>query len=293
MYEIQLFGQFEVRTRGVRLEGRAFGGVKPRHVLALLALRGALSRDDLTDLLWDSRPPANRTTLESYVSVLRRRLDPEASARHSVIITRNGGYALDDDRVRTDVARFDELVSAASGRTPARALPPLTAAAHLASRPLMADESGAAWLGQARELYRSRLAAMLLDAGEYALAAGQPRAALDVSARALADDPYAERAWYVRMAAYRLLDDRVSALRAYDRCRRELSEGLGVQPSPAVRALFLELLRQDATGGGPGTGVDGAVAAVLAAARELSHDSAVGTGGSALRLLRRAAELTA
>jgi DNA-binding SARP family transcriptional activator len=292
MYEIQLFGQLEVRTRGVRLAGRDFGGVKPRHILALLALRGALSKDDLADLLWDSRPKAFHTTLESYVSVLRRRLDPETPVRHSVIITRNGGYALDDDRVRTDVARFDELVSVAVGRTPSRALPPLTAAVHLASRPLMDDGTGALWAAQARELYRTRLAAALLDAGDHALATGQARLALDLSARALADDPYAERAWYVSMAAYRLLGDRVSALRAYDRCRRQLCEGLGVEPSPPVQALFLELLRQ----GSVGSGVDGAVAAVLAAARELSHDGDAlggwGGGGSALQLLRRAAELT-
>ena len=55
----------------------------------------------------------------------------------------------------------------------------------------------------------------------------------------------------------------MSALRAYDKCRRVLADGLGVQPSPPIRGLFLELLRQEGTG----TGVDGAVAAVLAAAQ--------------------------
>src|SRR3954447_7671194 len=44
MYDIQLFGRLEVRTRGVRLTGRDFGGVKPRHILALLGLRGDLHK---------------------------------------------------------------------------------------------------------------------------------------------------------------------------------------------------------------------------------------------------------
>ena len=43
MYDIQLFGRIQVRTRGVRLAGRDFGGVKPRHILALLALRGSVA----------------------------------------------------------------------------------------------------------------------------------------------------------------------------------------------------------------------------------------------------------
>jgi len=60
MYDIQLFGRLEVRTRGVRLTGRDFGGVKPRHILALLALRGAIHRSELADLRRDFESEASR-----------------------------------------------------------------------------------------------------------------------------------------------------------------------------------------------------------------------------------------
>jgi DNA-binding SARP family transcriptional activator len=290
MHEIQLFGQLEVRTRGVRLSGRDFGGVKPRHILALLALRGALHKGELAELLWEAGPPTNHVaTLESYVSVLRRRLDPEAAARDSVICTRNGGYALDTERVRVDVDRFDELVAAAAGRTPARAVPPLTAAVRLAGGPLLEDEARPAWAAEARERYRVRLVEALLSAAECALTAGEPRTALELSARAVASEPFAERGWYVSMAAHRAVGDRVSALRAYDQCRRLLADGLGVQPSPAIRGLFLDLLREE----GSGTGVDGAVSAVLAAAHELGSGAGWSelSGHTVVRLLRRATEL--
>jgi hypothetical protein len=70
MYDIRLFGRLEVRTRGIRLAGRDFGGANPRHILALLALRGRLHTDELAQLLWDGRPPANHVVkLERYVSV--------------------------------------------------------------------------------------------------------------------------------------------------------------------------------------------------------------------------------
>ena len=67
MYDIQLFGRLEVRTRGIRLAGRDFGGVKPRHILALLALRGGLHSEELAQLLWDGRPrcSARRPTSRS------------------------------------------------------------------------------------------------------------------------------------------------------------------------------------------------------------------------------------
>jgi DNA-binding SARP family transcriptional activator len=282
MYDIRLFGRLEVRTRGVRLAGRDFGGVKPRHILELLALRGALHADELTELLWDGCPPANHVAgVQSYVSVLRHRLDPDGHARDSVIATAAGGYALVADRVRVDVARFDELVTAAAGRTCRRALPPLTAAAHLADRPLLVEERSG-WAIDARDTYRVRLLAALLDGAGHALAAGRSREAVRLAERAVGLDPVAERGWAVAIAAHRALGDRVAALRAYDRCRRELADTLGVEPSPATRSLFLDLLHDDGTG----TAIDGALAALLAAA-------AAESPASPTALLRRAATLAA
>jgi DNA-binding SARP family transcriptional activator len=212
--------------------------------------------------------------------VLRHRLDPDGHARDSVIATAAGGYALVADRVRVDVARFDELVTAAAGRTCGRALPPLTAAAHLADRPLLVEERSG-WASDARDTYRARLLTALLDAAGHALAAGRSREAVRLAERAVGLDPVAERGWAVAIAGHRALGDRVAALRAYDRCRRQLADTLGVEPSPATRALFLDLLRYD----GAGTAVDGALAAVLAAADERPASSAA--------LLRRASELVA
>jgi DNA-binding SARP family transcriptional activator len=201
MYEIQLFGGVEVRTRGVRLAGRDFGGVRPRHILALLALRGELRSAELTDLLWNGRPPADHAArVQSHVSVLRHRLDPSASARESVIVTGDGGYALVAERVRVDVARFDELVAAANGRTASRALPPLTAAAHLAGRPLLAGERSA-WADTARELYRVRLLETLLEAAGHALTTGRRDEALALAERAIELDPATERGWRIAAAA--------------------------------------------------------------------------------------------
>jgi len=288
MHDIQLFGRLEVRTRGVRLSGRDFGGIKPRHILALLALRGPLGKTELTELLWDGKPPANyKATVESYVSLLRHRLDPAGSARDSAISTRSGGgYALVADRVRVDVTRFDELVAAANGRSASGALRPLTAAAHLAGRPLLEEEARFDWAVAAREHYQARLVSALLDAGAHALASVEPARALTLAERAVTLDPMAERGWAICMAAHRALGDRVAALRAYDRCRHLLTEGLGVEPSAGTRALFLELLREDLVRkDGAETALEMAIAAVLAAAR------APHAPGSAAALLRRAADL--
>ncbi|MFC4021572.1 BTAD domain-containing putative transcriptional regulator [Micromonospora sp. GCM10011542] len=294
MDEIQLFGSVRVRAGRAVLSGRDFGGVKPRQILALLALRSVLHKDELAELLWQGRPPANHVaTLESYVSVLRRRLEPQGSPRRSVILTRSGGYRLDDGRVSVDVARFDALLAAAAGRGPAEALPLLRDALTLANEPLLADEPWATWAVDARERYRKRVVDALLGAASHALAVGDAPAALEFAGRALLWDPLVERGWHLRVAAHRADGDRTAALRAYDECRRLLGQELGVEPSAELRHLFLELLRQDA----PAGCVDGTVAAIRAVARELAMVGDLravgeGAGTSAHRLVQLLTEAT-
>lgn len=151
MFDIQLFGRVEVRTRGIRLVGADFGGDRPRHLLALIALRGEMSTSELADLL-----RTKKKDVETDMSVLREHLEPGVAARDSVIVTHRGRWSLDPERVRVDVARFDELINAAAGRPAARAVKPLAAAAFLASRPLLEDEDEP-WAAEARAEYRAKL----------------------------------------------------------------------------------------------------------------------------------------
>ncbi|MEV6345101.1 hypothetical protein [Actinoplanes sp. NPDC051851] len=151
MYDIQLFGRIEVRTRGISLSGDDFGGTRPRHLLALLALHGEQSLVELEDTL--GVPAA---TVKADLKILREHLDPGTRGRDSVIVGHRGSYHLDPDRVRVDVATFDQLIAAAQGRTAARAARPLTAAAFLASRPLL-DGEDAPWIAELRAQYRAKL----------------------------------------------------------------------------------------------------------------------------------------
>jgi len=151
MFEIQLFGRLEVRTRGIRLSGADFGGDRPRHLLALLALRGEMSTSELAELLCTPKK-----TIETDLSVLRHHLEPGSGSRDSVVVGHRGRYVLHPDRVRVDVARFDELITAAARRPAPRAVKPLTAAAFVASRPLLEDED-APWAAEARAEYRAKL----------------------------------------------------------------------------------------------------------------------------------------
>jgi hypothetical protein len=151
MFDIQLFGRVEVRTRGECLAGADFGGDRPRHLLALLALRGEVSIKELAELLG-----IGKKAVEAELTVLREHLEPGVPARDSVVVAHRNRVTLDPDRVRIDAARFDELLTAAAGRPAERAVKPLTAAAFLATRPLLEDEDEP-WAAEARAEYRAKL----------------------------------------------------------------------------------------------------------------------------------------
>src|SRR5688572_27667280 len=71
------------------------GSRKQRMLLAILALaRGhVVSTDRLIDELWAGDPPARaRTSLYSYVSNLRRALEPRSDHAPSVLTTNPPGY---------------------------------------------------------------------------------------------------------------------------------------------------------------------------------------------------------
>jgi DNA-binding SARP family transcriptional activator len=268
MIDVRLFGAAQVQTLYRQLDCRDFGGVKHRHILQLLALNRVLRKAELAELLWEGDPPTGYvTTLESYVSVLRRRLDPSALTRDSVLQTRTGGYALDASRVTVDVWEFDGLLDRADGLPAVDALPLLEQALALASQPLLADEACVTWAADARQRHSSRVVSAATAAAGHALALGDNHRADDLAARATDLDPLAENAWRTRMSALHAAGDRTGALRCFHSCRQTLADELGIEPAPVTQALFVRILQADEDGAGDLTQL---VAAVLAAARELA-----------------------
>jgi DNA-binding SARP family transcriptional activator len=268
MIDVRLFGAVRVETLYRQLAWGDFGGVKQRHILQLLAVHRFLSKAELAELLWEGDPPAGYvTTLESYVSVLRRRLDPDASARNSVVLTRTGGYALDSNRVSVDLWDFDGLLARADALPAAAALSLLEQALALAHQPLLVDEACVTWAADARQRQSTRMVAAATRAAGHALTLGDTRRADDLAARATVLDPLAEDAWRLRISALHAAGDRAGALRCFHSCRQILRDELGIEPGPTTQELFVRVLR---TGDDAHGDLTQLVAAVLAAARELA-----------------------
>ena len=240
--EISLFGPMAVSVGDRRVAGTGFGGRRPRQVLALLALSAGrpVARDELADQLWEGRPPGGYVnTLQGYVCVLRRALTA-IGAGHCLTTTR-GGYVVDHDGATVDLG-------AARRRLVDGDLVAVLDGLELAAGGLLLEDRYATWADRARIDWDEELAEAALRAAARANASGDHLAAIRLARAAQSRAPYSEGALRELMRALAGAGETTEALQAFHVARQRLRADLAVEPQPATRELYLELL--GATHGG-------------------------------------------
>ncbi len=248
---ITLAGRIEIVGPAGTIGEDAFGGRQGRIVFALLVVRGRhqpLAKDAIADAVWgESLPPTWEAALRTVVSKVRRALS-EAGLDPDLLTSAFGCYELRlPDRVTVDIddalASVDQA-GAALDHDFCEARRAVARAEHALALPVLAGEDGE-WLDAVRAaVLNGRLRALEIQA-EASLKAKDTTAALQAAETAIVLDPFRERAHRLLIAAHALAGSRGEALRAYERCRRILAEELGVRPSAATEAAYLDLLGEE------------------------------------------------
>ncbi|MHA7299672.1 BTAD domain-containing putative transcriptional regulator [Pseudarthrobacter sp. MDT1-22] len=244
----RIIGPLRIQRGDAVLGYGELGGPKPRQILELLLLNlGApVSKDRLIDILWAGQaPPEALPTLESYVSVLRRHLQP-GMGKDGPLRTVTGGYMLDRSLVDLDLDRFEALVRRAESAVPRRAIVLLQEALGLASAPLLGDELLPSWAEGERTRHAARVFHARILAAESALAVGRTRLAAAWAREAVADDPLSEQAWTALVLGLEQGGQPTEALRAFERCRRTMDREMGCAPGPVLRSIYARLLESTA-----------------------------------------------
>jgi YVTN family beta-propeller protein len=232
------------------------GGARQREVLAILLLhRGeVVSVDRVVDELWGERPPETATkTVQVYVSRLRRVLGD------GVLVTRDGGYALEANGESVDADRFmrlaDEGRQALNRGNPRGARETLTAALDLWRGPPLADLAYESFAqSEIARLEELRLVA-LEDRGEADLALGHHAGLVPELETLVREHPTRERLREELMLALYRSGRQVDALESYGDARRTLDDELGLEPGPRLQELERSILTHDpAIAAPPGNG---------------------------------------
>jgi DNA-binding SARP family transcriptional activator len=244
---IRLFGALEIDDGPRTLGARDLGGARPKQVLEiLLAARGhRVSTDRLADLLWGEQQPQDPSgSLQTFVSVLRRRLAPDRDWARELVITETEAYRFATDRVALDLDCFDQLLERSAHEPTHTARRSLEQALALVRGDVLEDEPYALWATELRGSYRGRVLGARLDAADAALAELDYRAALAHAEAAGALDHFSERAQRTAMLALYALGRQHDALETYRAFRARLDRELGLEPTNATRTLETAILRQ-------------------------------------------------
>jgi DNA-binding SARP family transcriptional activator len=265
----------EVRVIGVRVLGPLqvtvddvpadVGGPRQRCVLArLIAEHGRVVSADrlIEDLYAGAAPPQALAAVQSYVSHLRRALEPGRPARavSGVLVTSPPGYAIQLGQDAVDAWSFEDEIHQAAGLDDPSAVQNRLSPALASWRGTAFQEfGGMPWA----DLEASRLEELRLMATERlanaALQLGQAAQAVADLDRLTAEHPLREEAWRLLALALYQSGRQGDALSALRRARARLAADLGVDPGPALRELESDILAQ---------------APRLSAPSALSHNSA-------------------
>ncbi|MEX5299621.1 BTAD domain-containing putative transcriptional regulator [Kocuria sp. CPCC 205292] len=248
---VRVLGPLEVRRGDRVLTARELGGPKQRQILEILLLQlgTPVSKGRLVELLWGDRPPAAALqNLESYVSVLRRGLQPGAG-RKGPLQTANGGYVMDAAAVDLDLRRFELAVERAGHRRPHEAYALWCEALERASAPLLENELRCEWAELQREVHAARVLETRVSAAECALELRLHAEAVRHARAALVEDVLQERAWTALVLGLEGSGRPVEGLQAYEQCRQALDHELGCAPSAALQGAYARMLRTTAATG--------------------------------------------
>ncbi|MFI2181282.1 AfsR/SARP family transcriptional regulator [Streptomyces buecherae] len=241
------------------------GSARQRAVLSALLLTPGhpMTAEQLTEAVWPHRAPsAAMANLHSYVSNLRRTLEPHRPprSRDNVLRREATGYVLAADPQSIDAVRFEQLMR--EGRrlltegTPQQACRTLERALALrrgCAHPEVSDYSlGAQVAARFEELWllalESYWEARLAEPGDISVIAAELSA---LSTRF----PTRERFHLLLMSALCSAGRRAEAIDTYHRARRVLADEYGIDPGEELQRLFRRVLCGEPTSERRGSGL--------------------------------------
>ncbi len=215
-----------------------------RLAFAILVLerQRPVSTDELVELLWPGRPPAQHLlAVSALISKLRRLLARTGLGADSIAHAFNC-YQLKlpaDAWVDAEVAfeSLHEAEGALRAGDESRAYGPAVVAAAILRRPFMPGEYGD-WVDARREKFRSALVRVLDCLVRLHDWNGEPTLAIAAAEEAVALEPFRESGYRSLVALQMRAGNLVEARRIFERCQDLFARELGTKPSSEIEQLL-------------------------------------------------------
>ncbi|MEV5581357.1 BTAD domain-containing putative transcriptional regulator [Streptomyces parvus] len=241
-----LLGPLTARRDGRELP---LGPRKQRLVLATLLARPntPVPVDVLTDAVWPDDPPRTaRKNLQVYISAARALLGPAGDGGADRLVHGCGGYHLRIAEGELDTLRFGSLARAgraAAGRGDvAGAARLLREALDLWEGPPLHDLRDSAGVAEEADRLEARCLTVYEDWAEAEIELGRAAVAVDGLRDLVERHPLRERLRAAWMNSLHQSGRQAEALAVYDDYRQLMARELGLEPSPAMAALYRSML---------------------------------------------------
>lgn len=243
--EIRMFGGLDVLIDGVAIDPRSLTRRRTRTLAAALALNKGqeLSRERLCEIIWPGADASGCVNgFYSVWSSLKRALSPEGECPY--LVRSQVGCSLDARYLVTDMEEFEGIcASLVFGSSQAGAWEDLYAKVTGAfSAGLLPQEHDNPYINEISERCKNRLVDGLLAVSRRLLSSDERIGALWFSREALRRDDAREDAYIALMEAQIGANQRGPALDTYFKCRKFLSDGLGIDPSPKLVELYRSII---------------------------------------------------
>ncbi|MYX14721.1 helix-turn-helix domain-containing protein [Streptomyces sp. SID8374] len=225
-----------------------------RRLLGLLALKHPepSTQREITDTLWPSGPPSSHQSLvHTYVSQVRRLLDPGGGPRTAptpTVARTPTGYLLQASRSQIDLGHFDELLAQAErlhrAPDPGAAYESLTQALRWWRGPVLADADPVLRQHPAAVVANERRVKAVLLHADTALLLRRPEEAVPLLWSMVNAEPLHEGLHARLILTLGSCGEQAAALNVFSRLRDRLDKELGIAPSAEVRDAHLRVLRQ-------------------------------------------------
>lgn len=248
---VHLFGGLDVTAGDRVVTERDWKKRKARLLFAMLVARRGqdVPRDQVLDHLWPDLP-VDRAKNNFYViwstmkSALASAEDRDAPCPY--IESQRGRCRIVRDAVRSDVDEFEELMSKArqaeSSGDVEEAIAALQQLMSVYRGDLLPGDVYDDWFAPLRDKYRFEFIDAMLHGAELLLEHDDPCEAVVFVRRALAVDRHREDLYQMALRCHIAAGQRSAAIDIFIRCKTEMAEELGLDPTSETMALYQQVL---------------------------------------------------